>query len=114
MTVPAGRITVGFEFTKAQPSVWGGGTGRLFVNGKPAGEASISRIGLGLEPVEVGGKTGTPTSAGYRTPHVFGGTFHKATIQLLGPVVGFGPGAPSSSPGAAPAGAEASRAAPGR
>jgi len=63
------------------------GTLRLFVNGQPAGEGQIKRVGIrsgGLEPFEVGRDSITPVTRAYadKGTFPFNGTIERITFQL--------------------------------
>jgi hypothetical protein len=62
-SLPEGKVTLKTEFTP-DGSKEGGGTLKLFVNGKPAGEGKLKRTLFrhGLEPFEVGRDSITPIS----------------------------------------------------
>ena len=62
----------------------GGGTLKLFVNGKPAGEGKLMRSAFrhGLEPFEVGRDSITPISPDYKTPFAFTGKIEKIKFSL--------------------------------
>ncbi len=82
-SLPEGKVTLKTEFTP-DGSKAGGGTLKLFVNGKPAGEGQLKRSAFrhGLEPFEVGRDSITPVSPDYQTPFVFTGTIEKITFEL--------------------------------
>ncbi len=81
--MPEGKVTLKTEFTP-DGTKEGGGTLKLFVNGKPAGEGKLRRSVFrhGLEPFEVGRDSITPISPDYKTPFAFTGTIEKVTIEL--------------------------------
>jgi arylsulfatase len=81
--VPEGKVTLKTEFTP-DGSKEGGGTLKLFVNGKPAGEGKLTRSAFrhGLEPFEVGRDSITPVSPDYKTPFPFTGTIEKLAFEL--------------------------------
>ncbi len=64
--IPSGKVTLRTEFTP-DGSKEGGGTLKLFVNGKPAGEGKLKRTLFrhGLEPFEVGRDSITPVDPAY-------------------------------------------------
>ena len=82
-SLPEGKATLKTEFTP-DGSKAGGGTLKLFVNGKPAGEGQLKRSAFrhGLEPFEVGRDSITPVSPDYKTPFAFTGTIEKITFAL--------------------------------
>ena len=81
--IPEGKVTLKTEFTP-DGSKEGGGTLKMFVNGKSAGEGKLKRSAFrhGLEPFEVGRDSITPISPDYRTPFVFTGTVEKIAFAL--------------------------------
>ena len=62
----------------------GGGTIKLFVNRKAAGEGKLARTAFrhGLEPFEVGRDSITAVSPEYTSPFPFTGTIEKITFEL--------------------------------
>jgi arylsulfatase A-like enzyme len=85
-SVPAGEVTLRFEFSRNGSSLGAGGKGRLFINGKNVGEGAIARTVLGRfsldEGLDVGEDTGTPVCESYRLPFKFTGTLKQVTIEL--------------------------------
>ena len=67
VALPEGKVTLKTEFAP-DGSKEGGGTLKLFVNGKPAGEGKIKRSAFrhGLEPFEVGRDSITPIDPAYK------------------------------------------------
>ena len=92
--LPAGRVEVVFEVEKWTPgrpdaaapfanTQDAGRLGRLFINGKPAGEARFWTFGsLGWETMDIGSDTGTPVSDAYSVPFAFTGQIEKVTLEL--------------------------------
>jgi arylsulfatase A-like enzyme len=91
--LPTGKVEVAFEIQKGAPArqeagpfVTPGATGRLgrlFINGKPVGEALFKSLGsLGWETMDIGRDTGTPVSAAYSVPFAFTGQIEKVTLEL--------------------------------
>ena len=84
-TLPEGKVTLKTEFTP-DGSKDGGGTLKLFVNGKPAGEGKLQRSAFrhGLEPFEVGRDSITPVDPAYKDKgsFPFTGTIEKVTFEL--------------------------------
>jgi arylsulfatase len=80
-----GKGTLKTEFTP-DGSREGGGTLKLFVNGKPAGEGKLKRSAFrhGLEPFEVGRDSITPIDPFYKNKNdfPFTGTIEKITFEL--------------------------------
>lgn len=83
-TIPEGKVTLKTEFAP-DGSKEGGGTLKLFVNGKPAGEGKLKRSAFrhGLEPFEVGRDSITPVSPDYKTPFAFTGNIEKITFAIV-------------------------------
>jgi len=81
-----GEVTLKSEFTP-DGSKEGGGTLKLFVNGKPAGEGKLKRSAFrhGLEPFEVGRDSITPVHPDYndKGKFEFTGKIEKVTFLLL-------------------------------
>lgn len=85
VALPQGKVTLKTEFTP-DGSKEGGGTLRLFVNDKPAGEGTLKRslFRHGLEPFEVGRDSITPVDPAYKAkaPFPFTGTIEKVTFRV--------------------------------
>ncbi len=83
--LPTGDVTLSCEFTP-DGSRTGGGTIRLAINGKPAGEGKIERslFRHGLEPFEVGRDSITPVDPAYKDQGVFPftGTIEKVEFTI--------------------------------
>ncbi len=84
--VPAGRVTLGFEFKAAAGFR---GTGTLYVNGEKAGEGEIPRtvplrISLAGEGFCVGYDGGLPVSQTYASPFTFTGTLRRLVVDVSG------------------------------
>lgn len=84
ISVPTGKVELGYVFTRENTERFSGGTGRLFINGKPAGEGKIARFGLPsyLGSFGVGRQYGSPVSDAYRVPFAFTGKLEKVVIQI--------------------------------
>ncbi len=87
VALPVGRSTVSFEFTgDAGQKRHGGGTGRLTVDGKPAGEVRFERFGgffgSDTETLDVGEERGSTVSPAYEAPFRFTGKLEKVTVEL--------------------------------
>jgi len=83
--LPSGPVTVRFEFTY-DGGGWGkGGTGKLWVNGKPVGNTRISRTAPAFfsidETFDVGTDTRSPVGD-YPTNYAFTGQVRHVTVQL--------------------------------
>jgi arylsulfatase len=85
VAIPEGSVTLKTEFTP-DGSRGGGGTLKLFVNDKPAGEGTLKRSAFrhGLEPFEVGRDSITPVDPAYRDKgrFEFTGRIEKVTYAL--------------------------------
>jgi arylsulfatase A-like enzyme len=85
VAIPEGKVTLRTEFTP-DGSKEGGGTLKLFVNGKAAGEGRLKRSAFrhGLEPFEVGRDSITPVDPAYRDKgeFEFTGKIDKITFDL--------------------------------
>lgn len=83
--ISEGKVTLKCEFSP-DGSKAGGGTIRLFVNGKPAGEGKLKRTAFrhGLEPFEVGRDSITPVDPAYKDKgnFEFTGTIQKVMFLL--------------------------------
>jgi arylsulfatase A-like enzyme len=87
LTVPTGHVELVYEFTRENPERWGGGTGRLFINGKAAGEGKITKLGPPsyLGSFGVGRQYGSPVSNAYHVPFAFTGKLEQLAIHLASP-----------------------------
>jgi arylsulfatase len=89
LKLPEGKVTIRTEYDAVGP-MEKGGTLKLFVNGKPAGEGQIKRVGFrsgGLEPFEVGRDSITAISPVYkdRGNYEFTGAIEKIAFELAPP-----------------------------
>ncbi len=86
VAMPEGRVVLKTEFTPDPASKTGGGTLKLFVDGKPAGEGKLARTFFrhGLEPFEVGRDSITPVDPAYKSQgrFEFTGTIDKIDFEL--------------------------------
>lgn len=86
VSLPEGKVTLNTEFTP-DGSKDGGGTLKLFVNGKPSGEGAIKRslFRYGLEPFEVGRDSIIPIDPVYKDKgkFEFTGKIEKITFQVM-------------------------------
>ncbi|MFZ5833186.1 MAG: arylsulfatase [Planctomycetota bacterium] len=84
--LPEGEVQLKTEFIPGASSKTGGGTLKLFVNGKLAGEGTLKRTFFrhGLEPFEVGRDSITPVDAAYRNKgkFEFSGSIEKIVFEL--------------------------------
>lgn len=89
-SVPAGRCDLVFSFEKMGPQPFGaGGIGRLYINGKQAGQGEIPRtvpfiFALG-EGMAIGRDEGNPVTEDYASPFDFTGTIRRVVVDLSGP-----------------------------
>ena len=85
VAIPTGEVTLKTEFTP-DGSKEGGGTLKMFVNGKPAGEGKLTRslFRYGLEPFEVGRDSITPVDPAYASDgkFEFTGKIEKVAFEL--------------------------------
>ncbi len=83
--LPPGKVTVKTEFVP-DGNPLGGGTLKLYVNGKPAGQGKLTRTAFrhGLEPFEIGRDSITPIDPAYAKQGVyaFTGTIDKVQFEL--------------------------------
>ena len=81
-----GKATVRFEFAYDGGGVGQGGTGTLFVNGKPVAKGRIDHTQCCVysadEGADVGAKGGTPVTEAYGVPFKFTGKIARVTIEL--------------------------------
>ena len=86
--IPDGKVVLKTEFIPDPESKTGGGTIKLFVNGRPAGEGRLARTFFrhGLEPFEVGRDSITPIDAAYKGKGTFPftGEIDKVEFELTG------------------------------
>jgi arylsulfatase A-like enzyme len=84
--LPAGRVTVVFEYTHESTEYGGGGTGRLFVNGEKAGEKKFTHVVparfSATETFDIGMDLGDAVSDLYEGPFAFSGAINSVTISL--------------------------------
>ena len=84
--IPEGKVEVKTEFPPDPASKTGGGTLKMFVNGKPAGEGKLERAfpRHGLEPFEVGRDSITAIDPAYKGKGTFPftGAIEKVTFEL--------------------------------
>jgi arylsulfatase A-like enzyme len=84
--IPAGKVTLGYEFAYDGGGLGRGGTGSLFINGTKVGEGRIEktipyRVAFD-ETFDVGEDTGTPASESYQVPFRFGGKLSRVRVVL--------------------------------
>jgi len=80
--IPRGKVEAVFEYARESPAPWGGGSGRLYINGQLVGEGRIAHF-WPWEAMSVGRQFGSPVSPNYEVPFRFTGSLKKVSIQLL-------------------------------
>lgn len=83
-SLPAGRVQVAFEYQRQDPGLWGGGTGRLFIDGDLVATGKFANVGMPthFDTFSIGIEHGSPVSEAYQTPFPFTGILHEARIQV--------------------------------
>lgn len=86
-TLPAGPVTVAFEYTHEAKEYGGGGTGRLFMNGKAVGEGKFAHVPpvrySATETLDVGMDLGEAVSSQYHGPNPFTGKLKRVKFEML-------------------------------
>ncbi len=84
-----GHHRIAYDYTREDPKLWGGGTGRLSIDGKVVAEAKIAHVGVpyAFGSLDIGCERGSPVSPDYRLPFTFTGTIEKVQIHLGTPGV---------------------------
>ncbi len=86
--LPAGKVTIRFEFVYDGGGVGKGGAGTIFVNGKSVATGRIEQTqGMAFsadEGADVGADHGTAVAKAYAVPFKFNGKIGKVTIVLKG------------------------------
>jgi arylsulfatase A-like enzyme len=84
--LPAGRVTVRFDFAYDGGGVGKGGAGTLSVNGKNVATGRIDQTQCCMfsadEGADVGADEGTPVTEAYQVPFKFTGKIDSVTIEL--------------------------------
>jgi arylsulfatase A-like enzyme len=84
--LPAGRVTVVYDFAYDGGKPGSGGTGAIFINGKKVATGRIERtipFLFGVETADVGMDLYTPVTSDYtKGKNAFTGTINKITIEL--------------------------------
>ena len=84
--LPAGKVTIRFEFAYDGGGRGKGGTGKLFVNGQEVASGRIEKTQANIfsadEGTDVGLDEGTAVSSAYSIPFKFTGRIHKVTVDL--------------------------------
>jgi arylsulfatase A-like enzyme len=84
VAVPKGPAELAYEFTRDEGKGFVGGTGRLFINGQPAGEGRLEKVGPPslLGTFGIGEAHVSPVSTAFALPYRFNGSIDTVTIQL--------------------------------
>jgi arylsulfatase len=84
--LPAGKVTIRFEFVYDGGGAGKGGMGTIFVNGQKVASGRIDQTQCCAfsadEGADVGSDDGTAVSTGYAVPFKFKGKIKKVTIEL--------------------------------
>jgi arylsulfatase len=87
--LPSGKVQVAFEYTQQDGGdMTTGGTGKLFINGQPAGEGKIDKVVpvrfSATETMDIGMDLGAVVSESYQkeAPFAFTGKIEKVTVEL--------------------------------
>lgn len=87
--LPAGKTELKSEFTPDPNSKTGGGTLKLFIDGKKVGEGKLTHTFFrhGLEPFEIGRDSITPVDPAYKDQgdFAFNGTIERVEFELAKP-----------------------------
>ena len=85
-SLPAGDVTIRYEFAYDGGGIGMGGDGTLFVNDSPVGTMRLdATVPLGFtadETLDVGLDTGTPAAEDYECPFRFTGTIETARFDI--------------------------------
>jgi arylsulfatase len=86
-SLPAGKVTIRFEFAYDGGGLGKGGSGTLYVNGNRVASNRIDRTQIGIfsadETADVGIDVATPVVEDYRTPRGrFSGVIHKVVLSV--------------------------------
>jgi len=86
--LPAGKVTLVFDFTYDGGGLHKGGMGALLVNGKKVGEGRVAKTmgtlySLAAETADIGKDAYSPVTKDYDPwDNAFTGTIHKVTISV--------------------------------
>ena len=93
--LPTGKVNVAFEYTQQQGGdLTAGGTGRLLINGQPAGEGRIEKVAparfSATETMDIGMDLGAVVSEAYHheAPFAFTGQIERVTVELGAEAIG--------------------------
>ncbi len=83
-SLPSGPVEVGYEYQRTDPQKWGGGVGRLFINGRNVGEGKVLHVGFAapFDTFDIGADRGSPVSENYDAPFEFTGKVEQVHIVL--------------------------------
>ena len=84
MPMPTGRVNVRYDYQRQSRERWGGGIGRLTINGQQAGEGKIEHVGRAdqYDTFDLGADYGTAVSNAYVKPGKFNGTVNEVRITV--------------------------------
>ncbi len=87
--LPAGHHRIAYVYMREDKNFWGGGTGRLLVDGKQVAEGKLAHVGVpySFGSMDIGLERGSPVSPDYTLPFAFTGTIDKVLIHLGPPAV---------------------------
>ena len=82
--LPTGTVEIVYDYVREDPKLFGGGTGRLLINGKPVAEQRFDRIGAPAQfgSMGVGRSHGGPVSAAYDGAFPFTGTLRQLVVDV--------------------------------
>ncbi|HEX5703578.1 MAG TPA: arylsulfatase [Pyrinomonadaceae bacterium] len=84
--LPAGKVTIRFEFAYDGGGRGKGGVGKIFVNGQEVASGRIDNTQANMfsadEGTDVGLDEGTAVTKAYEIPFKFTGKIHKVTVEL--------------------------------
>lgn len=82
-SLPAGKVQVAYEYARENPQLWGGGTGKLFIDGELTAEGKFANVGMAthFDSFAVGLEQGSPVSDAYETPFRFNGEIDQVKVE---------------------------------
>lgn len=85
--LPHGKVELAYEFVRSDAQPGHGGTGRLYLNGRVVGEATLARYAAPsfidiFDSFSVGRAAGPPVSSAYEGPFPFTGTLEQLRVEL--------------------------------
>lgn len=83
-SLPVGKVQVAYEYARENPQLWGGGTGKLFIDGELVAEGKFANVGMPahFDSFAVGLEQGSPVSDAYETPFRFSGEIDQVKIEM--------------------------------